>query len=376
MPHHDLGRRCWTIAQLACFLILAATQSPLSAENDAKASGGPLVIQNQSHQTYSGLTITSGAGQDCVEITNSQDITIENSQIGPCGGNGISINGGSKIQILDSYIHPETQSPGCCDHNDGVLVQSSSAITIQGNVIAYGESNVEAPQGVKLLTVTGNFLLNPRGPFPRGQNIQAWSSSNVVVKNNYTIDSSDTQQYLYAGNQEDSINFGIGTGFLAKGNYINGGQSVSGCGLIADDGANDAQFVGNRLVDTGQCGIGIASGTNQLVSANRIINRNPVPGGGNTAIYVWSQYQGVGCGPVTISHNIATEIHSDGTQSGYWDGGGCEPVTLSGDIWNEDAEKKLTPVDKKRPPPLIPPRPKHCVAQSPYSTQTGWPACR
>jgi hypothetical protein len=84
----------------------------------------------------------------------------------------------------------------------------------------------------------------------------------------------------------------------------------------------------------------------------------------------------VACGPVTVSRNVATEIRSDGTQSGYWDGGGCAPVTLEGDVWDEAAEKKLTPVEKKLPPPLIPPHPKHCVIQSPYSTQTGWPACQ
>jgi len=335
---------------------------------------GPLVIENQHHQVYRNLRITSSTG-DCVQVTNSSDITIEGSQIGPCGGNGVNISGSRKIQIFDSYIHPETLSPGCCDHNDGVLIQKASAIIIQGNVIAYGESNIEASYGVADLVVNGNFLLNPRGPFPRGQNAQAWTSSNIVVRNNYTLSSRNTQIYLYPDHQEDSINFGIGTGFIAQSNYITGGQSPSGCGLIADDGANSVQFTGNSLVDTGQCGIGLASGTGQVVDHNRILNRNPVPGAGNTALYVWSQYKGVACGPVTISNNIATEVRADGSQSGYWNGGGCEPVTQSGNTWNEAALALLTPVEAKLPPPLIPPLPRHCVIRSPYSTQTMWPAC-
>ena len=156
------------------------------------------------------------------------------------------------------------------------------------------------------------------------------------------------------------------------------GTVKTGCGITADDGANNAQYIANRLVDTGQCGIGVASGTNHLLNGNWIINRNPVPGQGtgNTALYVWSQYKGVACGPVTVSNNIATEIRADGTQSGYWDGGGCEPVTLKGNVWNEAAEKRLTPVEIKMPAPLIPPQPRHCVISSPYSTQTGWPACQ
>jgi hypothetical protein len=35
----------------------------------------------------------------------------------------------------------------------------------------------------------------------------------------------------------------------------------------------------------------------------------------------------------------------------------------------------LTPVSTVFPAPLIPPQPKNCVATSPYSTQTGLPAC-
>jgi hypothetical protein len=362
---------------LVCLFVFGLVDGhhAIAAENGEPQipAEGPFVIQNQNHQVYKDLHIASSTG-DCVQITNSTDITIENSEIGPCGGNGVNISGGSKIQIFDSYLHPETRSPGRCDHNDGVLVQNASTITIQGNVIAYGESNVEAPQGVSDLTIIGNFLLNPRGPFPRGQNVQAWNANNVVVRNNYTLSSRNTKLYLYPDDQEDSINFGIGSGFIAQGNYITGGRSPSGCGLIADDGANRVQFTGNRLVDSGQCGI--ASGTDQFVEHNRIINRTPVPGGGNTALYVWSQYNGAACGPTTVSNNIATEIRKDGTQSGFWNGGGCDPVTLTGNHWDDAAEKLLTPISTKLPPPLIPPQPRHCVIKSPYSTQIGWPACQ
>jgi hypothetical protein len=251
----------------------------------AQASG-QLVVQNQSNKIYRGLNITSSSGEDCVVIMDSTNITIEDSQIGPCGGNGVNISGGSGIQIYDNYIHPETHQNACCDYNDGVLAQNTAQVAIQGNVIAYGESNVEAPQNVNGLTVIGNFLLNPRGgDNSRGQNVQVWNSSNVVVLNNYTLSSRDRAKYLYPDIQEDSINFGFGSGFVAILNYIRGGHSPSGCGLIADEAANSVLLVGNQLLDTGQCGIGIASGTNQLIDHNKILNRTPVNGGGNVAIY-------------------------------------------------------------------------------------------
>jgi hypothetical protein len=347
-------------------------RSAFSGRPDAPS--GQLVISNQHHKVFHGLAISTTTG-DCVQITNSSDITIEASQIGPCGGNGIDIAGGSDIRIFDSYVHPETHSPGCCDNNDGVLVQNASGVTVQGNVIAYGESNVEAPQGAGEVIVTGNFLLNPRGPFPRGQNVQAWNTTgSVLVRDNYTL-SSRSKRYRYPDDQEDSINFGPGTGFVAEDNYITGGRSPSGCGLIADEGANAARFSGNRLVDTGACGIGVASGTGQVLERNEIINRTPVDGGGNTALYVWNQYKNDACGPVRVAGNVATEIRKDGSQSGYWDGGGCEPVKLAGNTWDEAARKRLTPVDVKLPVPLVPPQPFRCTIESPYSTQTKWPAC-
>ncbi len=335
----------------------------------------PMVIRHQHHRVYKNLHVSSRAG-NCLRVVDSSDITIEASQIGPCGGNGIAVSGSGAVRIYDSYIHPETLSTGCCDHNDGILLEATRDVTIQGNVIAYGESNVEAPKDVSALTIIGNFLLNPRGPYPRGQNVQAWNSPGVVVRGNYTLSSRDTRRFLYPDDQEDSINFGKGSGFVAEENYVTGGHSRSGCGLIADDGANKVRLTGNRVVDSGQCGIGIASGTDQFVRRNRIVNRTPVRGGGNTALYVWNQYKDVPCGPVTVSDNIATEVRKNGTQSGFWNGGGCDPVANHANIWNEAAEKLLTPVRKKLPPPLIPPQPKNCVIQSPYSTQTEWPACR
>jgi hypothetical protein len=368
--------RRWSVTALALLAGCVRGGAPVVPAQRAAAAAlhAPMVIRNQHHRSYAKLQLTTPSG-DCLQILDSSDITIANSQIGPCGGNAVSIGGGGSIRIYDSYIHPETRSTGCCDTHDGILAEHTHDVTIGGDVIAYAESNVEALQHVSGLTVVGNFLLNPRGPYPRGQNVQAWNAGDVVVRNNYTLDSRDTHRFLFPGEQEDSINFGRGSGFTAKQNFVSGGRSKSGCGLIADDAANHVAITWNAVVDSGQCGIGIASGSGQLVEGNRVLNRTPVRDGGNTAIYVWNQYPSVACGPVIIAHNVATEIRKDGSQSGFWNGGGCSPVRMHRNIWNARAEKLLTPPNEKMPPPEIPPQPKTCVARSPYSTQTGWPAC-
>jgi hypothetical protein len=349
--------------------------------SSALTPSGPIVINGQNGKVIQGLKITSTTG-DCVQITNSTNITIQNSEIGPCAGNGINISGSNGVQIYDSYIHPETQSPSCCDNNDGILGQNGSQnLTIQGNVIAYSESNIEILDSSNV-TVTGNFLLNPRNDASnasRGQNFQCWTGSlgtgctSMTLQNNYALSSTDTTLYLYPEQQEDSINFGYTNGAVVQNNYVTGGHSSSGCGLIADSTANSIHFLSNLVLNTGQCGIGIADGTNQLVDSNKVYNTTPVAGGGNTAIYTWKQYSNP-CGPTTISNNIADEIKPDGSHSGFWDGGGCS-TTLSGNIFSQPADALLTPTSTVFAPPLIPPKPKNCVVISPYSTQTSLASC-
>src|ERR1700729_2799222 len=194
--------RCVLFASLLAGCASNATQLAPAARSVPERS---IVLRHQHHRVLTGLRISSSRG-DCLRIWDSSDITVEASEIGPCGGNGVSIRGGSDIRVYDSYIHPETLSSGCCDRNDGVLVQQATSVTIRGNVIAYGESNVEVLERATGVAIAGNFLLNPRGPFPRGQNVQVWGASDASVRDNYTLSSRNTRRFLYPDDQEDSIN--------------------------------------------------------------------------------------------------------------------------------------------------------------------------
>jgi hypothetical protein len=368
-------------------IVMALGSLPGMGFGAALTPSGPVVINGQSGTVIKGLKITSTSG-DCVQVINSTNVTIEQSEIGPCGTNntttpsrGVYISGGTGINVFDSYIHVENLTSGCCDSHDGIQLNGTTYATIQGNVIAYGESNIEVNQTASdHITITGNFLLNPRGPYPRGQNVQMWGganpNTNIIVSNNYTLSSIDTTKYLYAENQEDSINFGGGTnGVTVSGNYVVGGHSRTGCGLIADAGANSITFSNNILSNTGQCGIGIANGTNQVVTRNKVLNLTPVKGGDNVAIYVWNQWPPA-CGPVTVSGNTADELKPDGTtHNPYWSGGGCNPVSESNNTFGQAAYTALYPMATTNPPPSIPPQPRSCVATSPYTTNASLSPC-
>jgi hypothetical protein len=360
-----------------------------AAAQDAAPGGplkpsGPIVIDHKKDVVIENVQITTTEG-DCIRVENSKNITIRNSEIGPCGGDGIRIDGGSGVHVLDSYIHPETLSPGCCDHNDGIFALETTGLLVQGNVIAYGESNVEVHGGSEV-TVKGNLLLNPRGPeHSRGNNFQCWSHNgqgnspwckDITVDDNYALSSTDTDKYTFPEATQDSINFGYTNGAVAENNFIAGGHSKSGCGLIADKGANNTIFTNNRLLDAGQCGIGIADGIRHVVDGNKVLNRTPIPGSGNQGIYVWRSYHEKGnCSDSTVTNNISLALKPDGSKSGFWKGEGCDPLQQQNNTFGPAAESALRRVDQIFQPPLIPPRPYACVATSPYSNQTGFPPC-
>ena len=318
------------------------------------------------------------------------NVTFKNSQIGPCTGHAFEISGGSKISIFDSFIHTEHHptEEACCDANHGVYAYGgTTGLVVQGNVIAFNESNIRVQDNVSAV-VDGNFLLNPLGPFPRGQNFQADTVKNPVVTNNYAY-ASTSAKFPYPANQEDSINFYNTVGPVATGNYVFGATSNSGCGMIVDAGSTRANFSNNTFYNSGQCGIGVADGSGSVISGNKVLDLTPLAGGGNSGIYVANYNPGSACRNNTLRGNVSTQLQSacDPAKSmcsyqGFYADGSCGGTKLSGNVFDSDnigagggaAYKALIAVVPQAAP-LIPPAPKNCVVRSPYSTQKSMPSC-
>jgi hypothetical protein len=179
-------------------LALVAAMALLVSATHAHSltASGPIVISGQNGTVISGLKITSTTGP-CISIINSRNITIKGSDIGPCGTNnstansrGIHISGGSDINIYDNYIHVENIGSWCDHNHDNVNISGKAArVMLQGNVIAYGHSNVMV-WDVSDVSLVGNFLLNPRGTIScgkeanrRGNQFQAWSTDSSPNRN-------------------------------------------------------------------------------------------------------------------------------------------------------------------------------------------------
>jgi len=353
-----------------------------------------LTISGQNNVVISGLTISTTSG-DCIDIVNSTNVTIQASQIGPCGSNnstnsskGISITGGGSINVYDSYIHVENLASSCGDTHDGIYISGTNGpVTLQGNVIAYNENNVRLLNSSNV-TANGNFLLNTRGAAQcadpdnlKGHSFQAWANpstpnSNITVSNNYVLDSS-AAQYKFPGASSDYINFGFTNGVVAQNNWIGGDPANTdqhACGLIGDDSSNNVQFINNVVANTFNCGIGIASGTHQMVSGNKVLLTAPTTAYA-AGISINGGYSPVPCGPVSVSNNIAYTVQPNGWMQSYYDNNYCTSVTLTNNTWDQAAYNILYPINSTNPPPLVPPQPHSCVVTSPYSTQTSAQPC-
>ncbi len=367
-------------------------------------------------QSFSNYTISTTSGP-CVKITGATNITLENFNIGPCGTNnssadstGVEIIGGSGSNVFDSYIHVQNLSSDGGDDHEGILINGASNITVQGNVLAFNETNIEINGGTSTGDViNGNFMLNPMGPFPRGQQFQTGSgASNIMVENNRELScqaSSSTcahsgdivclacsdstlagDAFPYYADQEDANNFFGTTTFTATGNWIEGGDSPSGQGILFDLGSSGGTATDNVLKDTGHGCIGPYSAGANVVEGNKCESMTDIDPNQN-GIYLYNPY--AVSGTITTKDNTISVLE-------YSASGPCNPATtacgfnsygdglggnlalndLGGEIYDTlypaaigggGGYQQLNQIATSNPPPPIPPLPKQCVVASPYS---------
>ena len=239
----------------------------------------------------------SNPGGKCVVVTNASNVTIRNSTIGPCGSEAVYLSDVDGAVVEGNYI---------TGTGNGVLVHRSDSVRVDGNAFVDAGRNFVQFDKVNGAgsSISGN----------RGQNELGGSNAEDLIS-----------LYLSNGTASSPI--------MVVGNHLrNGGPSNSGSGIMLGDGGGSYQFVeGNVLVDPGQVGIGVASGTNMTVRGNRIYSSS-VPWS-NVGLYVWNQY-GAACGNVEVSGNQVNWTNGGGSSNGWWGGGGCGEVNFYGNDLN------------------------------------------
>jgi len=263
-----------------------------------------------------------------INLYGVHDTTISGLAI--AGGNvaAIMLNNCYNVHITGNKLYNSTDV--------GIHLFQCHNITIDNNYFTNLSTGVYV-QGLGVTTggivINQNQFLNMMGPLPRGQFVQF----NNVTGPGCSISNNLCENVFGQSNPEDAISLYMSNGtpaspIMVSGNSIRGGgPSVTGGGIILGDAGGSYQTVENNvLVNPGQYGIGIASGTNMQVLNNKIFAAKNVFT--NVGVAVWNQYSN-SCAIINVSGNQVNWTAAGGYANPEWNAGNCG--TVSG--WNTNA---------------------------------------
>jgi hypothetical protein len=276
--------------------ILIFISIALSFDLDQYKVSPPISLHNVSDSTITGLAITNPKGH-CIKLSNCKNIKIIDCKLGPSSGNGVDLYSSENILITNNWME-----------------------RIQTGVYAHK---------CKSVVVEYNEVKNVQGPFPRGQMTQF----NAVYGGENRINYNRCENFLGESYPEDIINIYKSNGTEEKpiqiiGNWIRGGgPSNSGGGIMTGD--NGGSFIlveDNILVDPGQYGIAISSGTNIQILNNMVYGKKqPFT---NVGLYVWNQYE-TECADHIVEGNIINFTNKEGNKNPCWNSGNCSNTIFS-----------------------------------------------
>ena len=172
-----------------------------------------------------------------------------------------------------------------------------------------------------------NQVRNVLGPMPRGQMIQFDAVTGGGNSISYNIGENIAGQSF----PEDEISLFKSNGLpndpiLIVGNWIRGGgPSNSGGGIMTGDAGGSYVIVkDNILVNPGQYGIAISSGTNITVQNNKVFSQQ-LPFS-NVGIYAFNQYPS-SCSTNTVTGNSINFTYKTGIINNTYTDGTCGTVT-------------------------------------------------
>jgi hypothetical protein len=284
-----------------------------------QAFGDPLPGVDKACSYYSVTASPAPAPAPTAAPTPTTALQIGDPKLGSCAGfkqvPPIQINGQSNVVIDDVCV---LNAPGNC-----VEISNSTNVTIKNSKFgSCGKGVVYAvdSHGVK---VENNTLYNPHFTGGQGQYVQfnnvTGGGSRIRFNRGYSI--------AGQSNTEDGINMyksaGVaGDPIMIYGNKIDGGgPSNSGGGiLLGDDGGSHQCAVNNIVINPGQYGMSIVGGNHNMIKNNKILaKQQPFT---NVGLYIWNQYAPA-CDSNKVENNKVSWINKSGTQNPSWNAGNC-----------------------------------------------------
>jgi hypothetical protein len=282
-------------------------------------------IEARDGQVIENVHVKTSKGS-CIVIKGVRNVTIRNSEIGPCG-----VPGDANTQ--------------------GVLIEHASNVRIERNVIHDVSTGVYAASSRHPIIMDRNYVYNVRGPVPRGQMIQMNGVTGGSAGSKVTCNVSDAMPgWRYGvrhGNTDDGVEDHINM-FKSPGlehdrteiayNRLRGGHkhSKSGSGInLGDLGGGNAYVHHNIVVNVANVGIGISGGHNVSIENNRIYQDRDQGLYVNLGLMVWAQ-AGAACpGGHTVRNNRVWTLNTRGEHASYWNAGNCGDVQQSANVFDD-----------------------------------------
>ena len=256
----------------------------------------------------------------CIVISNEHDVVLENAEIGPCEGPGITVYRSKNVTIQNVTVRNTT--------GVGIFIKDAQKVIVKGSRFVNNSSGVYAVNS-KNVTVAHNTFSNVKGPKPRGQFVQFNG-----VSGESRISCNIGRNEPGKSNPEDAISLFKSAGtdqspILVDHNVIiGGGPSTSGGGImLGDAGGAHITASDNQVVDPGQYGIAVSGGTDMVIERNVVLAKSQ--SFTNVGIYVWNQSKGA-CGDVRVKGNRVNWLNRHGKRNSWWDGGNCGQIGVDG----------------------------------------------
>lgn len=284
-----------TLSLIFCIILFhLASFGQGSTYSGPYTDSAPIVLDGVNNQTISNLKITNTSGH-CIKLSNCSNITIQNCKLGPSKGEGVFLSNCKNITVTNCSMD-----------------------AVESGVVA------DIGSGIK---VTYNDVRNVQGPMPRGQMVQFGNVSGPGNSISYNI----VENIAGQSYPEDAISLFMSNGTAADpiqvtGNWIRGGgPSTSGGGIMTgDEGGSNVVVQNNILVNPGQYGITISSGTNITIKNNKIYSEK-LPFS-NIGLSAYKQYA-IETSSNTIMNNEVNFTNKDGVLNNMWNAGNCGTIT-------------------------------------------------
>jgi len=269
-------------------------------------TSAPITYNNKSNITISGISTTSIALQNCTNVI------ITNCKVANSSGIGINIYQCTNVKVTGTYLNN--------------LATGVYALDSQG------------------INISGNYGLNMKGPYPRGQFVQF---DNVTGTGN-RINSNKFQNILGQSDPEDAISIYESSGTSADPIQVNqnqirgGGPSNSGGGIMLGDGGGayvTAEW--NTLVDPGQYGMAVSGGTHMTIYENHVYSK--LQSFSNVGVYYWNQ-SGKPSSTVTIgSNNVNYTMYDGEINNTYLPSGSAVPAGWRTNYYDKSLSESTLP---------------------------------